>query len=147
MNKHHEKINIYLQILEKLDDQNLSRLTELLTHNVIFSDPFNQTNGIPRFIKAISSVLEDTRDHSFQINQKAEFEFGVMITWTLKMTPKHWIFKNQQIQIEGSSSILTDDSGFIIAHYDYWDTASTLYEKIPILGLALSKIRKKLEIK
>jgi hypothetical protein len=52
--------------------------------------------------------------------------------------------KGQTITTIGMTHIRFDESGKVILHQDYWDSAAGLYEHIPILGTMIRKIKSRL---
>ena len=49
--------------------------------------------------------------------------------------------KGRQLDITGASMVMFADDGRVMTHVDYWDAASQLYEKLPIIGWLLKKLR------
>jgi steroid Delta-isomerase len=49
--------------------------------------------------------------------------------------------------IEGLSEIHLDVAGLVTAHLDYWDPAPGLYGRVPMLGLALQALRRKIGVR
>lgn len=139
-------LNNYLNLLENLTSDSISELPCLLSEDVFFSDPFNEVKGRSLFVKAIGSVLEDSSSHIFKISTRSDFSGGTLICWDLSMTANHWALRNKEIKINGASKILLDKHGLIYAHHDYWDAASNFYEKLPIIGFVLERIRQRLVI-
>ena len=70
------------------------------------------------------------------------FSFGSVIPMTNDIIPANcWEFRfhfkrfqvSEEQCIPGGSHLVLNDSGQVILHRDYWDTAD-LYEKLPLLG-------------
>jgi hypothetical protein len=57
-----------------------------------------------------------------------------------------WNFLNGKLKIEGVSEIKFNDEGLVISHIDYWDSASQILIKIPILKYLIRYIMKKFSI-
>ena len=48
------------------------------------------------------------------------------------------------LTLEGATELRFDDEGRIAAHIDHWDAAGQLYAKVPILGLLMARLRRRL---
>ena len=50
-------------------------------------------------------------------------------------------------RIAGCTHFVMDpDTRLVILHRDYWDAAQELYEKFPVLGWVLQRLRKRLSL-
>ena len=47
-------------------------------------------------------------------------------------------------RLDGMSEVRFDNSGRVIEHFDHWDAAGQLYERLPIIGTVLRTIRRRL---
>ena len=77
----------------------------------------------------------------FTVNEIVENESIAYLKW-------HFYFKLSKNEEEqsfvGVSRVEFDRLGKVISHVDYWDAASNVYEKIPLLGSLLRMIKRKL---
>lgn len=54
-------------------------------------------------------------------------------------------FRKGEVQTSlGMTHIRFDKDGRIVFHQDYWDAAANLFEKVPVLGWGIRKIKKRL---
>ncbi|MFW6322186.1 MAG: hypothetical protein ACOC02_01025, partial [Guyparkeria sp.] len=50
----------------------------------------------------------------------------------------------QEVSIEGMSELVLGADGLVVEHVDYWDPAGQLYERVPLLGWLMRRIRHRL---
>ena len=134
----------YANFLEDLKFEDLALLDQHLSNDVQFRDPFNDCVGIDGFRDVLSDMFLHIASPKFRVKECMFCEkkrIGFLL-WTL--TGKSKVVNRKELSIEGVSRVTFDLTGKVNAHFDYWDTATGLYEKLPILGFLLKKIRKKI---
>ena len=127
MNK--KKIKKYLLLFENLEISNINQFDELIDKNIIFIDPFNKVIGNENFKKVFKNSLQKINGPKFKVLQVISKKNIYFVKW--KMNYK--AFGKKQ-EIIGLSEIGLNNSGLIKFHYDYWDSYSQFYTKIPIIG-------------
>ena len=127
MNK--KKIKKYLLLFENLEISNINQFDELIDKNIIFVDPFNKLIGKENFKIVFKNSLQKINGPKFKVLQIISKKNIYFVKW--KMNYK--AFGKKQ-EIIGLSEIGLNDSGLIKFHYDYWDSYSQFYTKIPIIG-------------
>tara|TARA_B100000131_G_scaffold304068_1_gene328727 strand:- start:913 stop:1338 length:426 start_codon:yes stop_codon:yes gene_type:complete len=127
MNK--KKIKKYLLLFENLEISNINQFDELIDKNIIFIDPFNKVIGNENFKKVFKNSLQKINGPKFKVLQIISKKNIYFVKW--KMNYK--AFGKKQ-EIIGLSEIGLNNSGLIKFHYDYWDSYSQFYTKIPIIG-------------
>ncbi len=127
MNK--KKIKKYLLLFENLEISNINQFDELIDKNIIFIDPFNKVIGKENFKKVFKNSLQKINGPKFKVLQVISKKNIYFVKW--KMNYK--AFGKKQ-EIIGLSEIGLNNSGLIKFHYDYWDSYSQFYTKIPIIG-------------
>ena len=126
MNK--KKIKKYLLLFENLEISNINQFDELIDKNIIFVDPFNKLIGKENFKIVFKNSLQKINGPKFKVLQIISKKNIYFVKW--KMNYK--AFGKKQ-EIIGLSEIGLNDSGLIKFHYDYWDSYSQFYTKIPII--------------
>ena len=138
-----KKITKYLSLFENLEVSNLSKFDNLVDKNIVFVDPFNNTIGKENFKNVFKKSLENVNSPKFKVLNLVSKKEIYYVKW--KMTFKAF-GKNQEIV--GLSEIRLNRHGLIKFHYDYWDSFTQFYVKIPIFGkfflLFLSFIKTKI---
>ena len=126
-------IHNYALLFSQLTPDNLSGIADLLSDEIVFSDPFNLTRGRDKFIRIFQHMFDVIENPKFEILDLSFSSRAGYIKWRLTGKVKRW--RRISINITGMSEVINDESGLITAHYDHWDSASQLLVFIPVLGL------------
>lgn len=139
MNKHHATYRTYL---ETLTPQSLGRLEDYVTADVRFTDPFNDVRGADAMRRILSHMFENVGPVSFRVSHMASDGDTCLMRWTFSgnLRRQAWTF-------EGMSTIRFNADGLVSEHADYWDPATALYERLPIIGTMLAWIRRRLAVR
>jgi steroid delta-isomerase len=129
-------IHNYALLFSQLTPDNLSDIAELVSDDVVFSDPFNLTYGRNKFIRIFQHMFDVIENPKFEILDVSFSSRAGYIKWRLTGKVKKW--KQIIIDITGISEVISDEAGQITAHYDHWDSASQLLVAIPALGLPIA---------
>ena len=119
----------YINLFNNLSSENINEFDELISKDIVFTDPFNSIKGINAFKKIFYHMFENVKDPKFLIFDYSINKQRVFLKW--KMT--FFAFKSLQI-IEGMSELLLNDDGKICSHIDYWDSLNGIFIKIPFIG-------------
>lgn len=129
----------YAQHLSQLNSNNLSAFRHCLADRVEFRDPFNHTFSQDDFIRILEDMYIKLDHVSFNVHgQVQEGNEGVLF-WTFSASSKI----TGSFEIEGNSRVSCDKDGKVMLHHDYWD-ASELMQQLPLLGMVIGKVRKKM---
>ena len=138
----------YVVALESLNPENIDILVTLVAEDVVFFDPFNDTQGKKAFHKIFSDMLLKMKSHDFHVTQTAisapvEGVSIAFLKWELdavisKSLGGSW-------HVKGCSEIHFSPQGLVTAHIDFWDVGRDFYEKIPIFGKLVRFIRGRLK--
>ena len=126
-------IHNYALLFSQLTPDNLSGIADLLSDEIVFSDPFNLTRGRDKFIRIFQHMFDVMENPKFEVLDLSFSSRAGYIKWRLTGKVKRW--RRISINITGMSEVINDESGLITAHYDHWDSASQLLVFIPVLGL------------
>lgn len=136
-----ERLADYAALFQGMTKQRLQDLRRLCRGDIHFRDPFNDLRGIDGYIRALEKMYTEVRDPAFAVHDSVRSGRHGYLRWTFTARSKKgsatWRF-------EGMSEIVFDDDGLIGEHLDHWDAASQLYEKLPLIGMVLRAIRRKL---
>ena len=124
-----KKITKYLSLFENLEVSNLIKFDNLVDKNIVFVDPFNNTIGKENFKNVFKKSLQNVNSPKFKVLNVISQKEVYYIKW--KMTYK--AFGKKQ-EIIGLSEVGLNHKGLIKFHYDYWDSFTQFYVKIPIIG-------------
>ena len=131
----------YVAFLEALTPERLPELAGHLAPEARFKDPFNDVTGREAVLRVFAKMFEDVTDIDFAARDLACGEAACFFAWTLRCRPRR---SGRMLTLEGATELRFDDEGQIAAHIDHWDAAGQLYAKVPILGLLMARLRRRL---
>ncbi len=128
----------YIRFYETLSRERLDELRRLATPTVRFKDPFNDLRGIEALIGATAAMFRFGTPR-FEILDAALSERAGYLLWRYTVdtaSPRPWT-------IDGMTELRFDAAGLIAEHIDHWDAAGQLYEKLPLIGGLLRRIKRR----
>ena len=129
----------YRQYLETLTPETLTALSGYVTEDVRFRDPFNDVHGVDAMTAVLRHMFDNVDGIRFRVTRISHEDDGCLMTWHFEgnLRGKPWVF-------DGSSAIRFAADGRVCEHIDYWDATSAFYERLPIIGWLLSRLRRRL---
>lgn len=141
-----DKLAKYLTNLETLTKDSIPSVLEMIDDNFAFSDPFNNIKGKSEYDKVLQAALEDSLEIEFKITKIIREERIAFVSWDYNFIPANKVLGSKRIFVQGMSEIRIAESGLIAYHKDFWDVASTIYERIPVLGGILAGLRRRISV-
>ncbi|CAG0952592.1 steroid Delta-isomerase [Burkholderiales bacterium] len=132
-------LDALIAFFENLGRNDLERFADFYAEDAYFKDPFNELRGVAAITQVFAHMFETVEAPRFRITERFPSEGGAMLLWTF-----HFLMRGRQQTITGASHLRFDASGKINFHYDYWDAAEELYEKLPLLGALLRALKRRL---
>lgn len=133
----------YALFFENLNkDMTKDDYEKFFSKDVYFEDPFQKTYDINSLQNIFNHMYETLHEPRFQVK-----EFAVNKNYAYLQ----WIFlykrdKNSSLEtFTGVSRIEFNDEGKVKSHIDYWDSATNIYEKIPLLKNILIFIKNRIK--
>jgi len=107
-----------------------------------FKDPFNEVKGVAAIEKIVRHMFEQVQTPHFVIHDTALQEDGAFLTWDFRFRRNgpHGDIES----IRGASHVRFDSVGRVTYHRDYWDAAEELYAKLPVLGVLMRFLQRRL---
>lgn len=139
--KYQKPLEEYIQFYETMTPRTLSLLDHIAARDVFFKNPFHAVRGINSMRDVLSNLFDQIENPVFKVTDHGWGKDGqtVYLRWSCSYGPvDHRRF------ILGVSDVMFDMEGRVVSHTDYWDAAEQFYEKMPVLGLVLKNIRKKI---
>ena len=131
----------YVTAFERLTPERLETLRDVITEDVRFADPFNDVVGADAFVAIFRHMYETVESVRFTVTDRAIGDHAAYLRWTMVARSKS---SGLLFEIMGMSEIRIAEDGRVSAHIDYWDAAGQLYEKLPVLGWVLRRLRRRL---
>lgn len=138
-----EPIEQFVGFFEGLSQDDLEHIGDIYTEDVHFVDPFSDFRGLAPLTGIFEAMFTKMRDYDLVVH-----EYGMIgpdsgfVRWTMsgfvkQLGKERWV-------VEGGSVIRFAEDGRVREHIDYWDAASQMYERLPVIGWVLKKIRHRL---
>jgi hypothetical protein len=128
----------YRDVLQSLQGNRLTTLDEVLAPGVHFQDPLHPVTGADAMKQVFAALFETADDIVYVIDDAACSAGAAYFRWTLsaRLSDKPWV-------VTGVTRIAFDESGRVTDHVEYWDAASQLFERFPIIGSLLRYVRRR----
>lgn len=130
----------YIRFFSELTPDSLERLDQVFAAEARFKDPFNDVRGTAAIRRVFEHMYATTRDSRFEVTAHAQQGERLFLRWDYHFTTP----KGQAWNIPGTSVVVFNRDGLATEHVDYWDPAEHIYQKVPLLGWLMRKIRSKL---
>lgn len=121
---------------ETLTPDSLSRLPDYYCENAYFKDPFNQTCSREDIHLIFSKMFEKLDSPRFIVDEIVSDGSKAFLTWHFEFG-----WRGSRMIIQGGSHLRFSTDDRVEYHRDYWDVAEEIYEKLPVLGWVLRRIR------
>jgi ketosteroid isomerase-like protein len=118
----------YCRFFETLEATSLKQIDDLFAADALFSDPFNRVRGPAAIRRIFEHLLRHWPKARFQVLEACGEEQQAYLRWTFRPDP------SRPLSIEGVSRVRFNADGRVVSHRDYWDSASELYARLPVLG-------------
>lgn len=121
---------------ETLGVESLSGLPDYYCEDCYFKDPFNETRSRTDIHGIFSEMFEKLESPRFVFDDIISDGLKAFVTWRFEFG-----WRGRRMTIQGGSHLRFSVDGRVEYHRDYWDVAEELYEKLPVLGWILRRIR------
>jgi ketosteroid isomerase-like protein len=137
MNRNH--VQCYIDAFEHLTPSTLQALEDCFAERAHFVDPFNDVRGRSSIRRVFEHMFASCEDPRFEVEECLGDDSLVYLRW-------HFSFGKaaSRRRIQGVSRVQFTSDGLVSEHLDYWDSASQLYEEIPVLGNLFRVLRHRL---
>lgn len=125
----------------RLDRGNLDELLALYDEQATFKDPFNEVRGRAVIGHIFRQMFDDLREPRFVVDTSACQGDDGYLTWTLHFLREA---RSEPMQIRGATHLRYSAAGLVAMHRDYWDAAEELYAKLPVLGVLMRALQRRL---
>lgn len=139
----------FIQLYQTLNAEVLSRansldlLARVYDEKIEFIDPFHRIQGIKTLHQYFVDLYENVTHIDFVFAEPVCQDAAVFIPW--EMTYQHPKLKSSQpISVAGGTHLIISNDR-IIHHQDYMDAGAMLYEHVPVLGWAISKLKERMQ--
>ncbi len=133
----------YASFFENINSNTpLTEYEKVFDTNAKFKDPFHEVVGLDKIFTIFADMYVKLDNPKFIVTEIVEQNHIVYIRWDFQFS-----FKNSTTKetFEGVSRVEFNEKDKVISHIDYWDSASNVYEKIPIVSSFIKFIKQKIK--
>ena len=132
-----------ISFYENMSPETVANIKDVYASAACFKDPFNDFCGIDKIEAIFRHMYQQVREPRFMVREWSGTDRDGFIVWDMHFRSRMMRGGNAQT-IHGVSHIRFDVSGKVTYHRDYWDTGEELYEKLPVIGWLIRRLRKAL---
>lgn len=131
-----------VQLYQELAPDRLSELEACYAPDAYFKDPFNEVRGVPAIRGIFEHMFTALQAPRFVITQQIVQDHRAFLEWEFRFRLRRWKPEVEQC-IKGASFLSFDEQGRVSHHRDYWDAAEEFYAKLPLLGVLMRWLQRK----
>ena len=125
---------------ESLTPERVAEIGEYYAADAYFKDPFNEVRRVEEIRAIFGRMFEQLEAPHFRVTGRIfEGDQGFLI-WDMEFRLRG---QQQVRRIHGVSHLRFDAGGKVTYHRDYWDTAGELYERLPVLGMFMRWLKRR----
>jgi len=128
-----------VQFFEAMAPADLDRLGDIYAAQARFKDPFNDVVGLAAIRRVYAHMFDALTQPRFSVHQAIGAAADCALLWDMD-----FVLRGKPMRIRGATHLHFDASGRITLHRDYWDAAEELYAKLPVLGVLMRALQRKL---
>lgn len=133
-----QAVAAYIRFFQELRPDSIARLDRLAVPDVHFKDPFNDVRSRDRMKHIFARMFDKLDQPRFIVRDHAISDQTAYLRWGFVFRTKGTA---RPTTIEGMSEVRFDLAGHVTSHIDHWDAAEQFYERLPVLGWVLRKIK------
>lgn len=129
-----------ISTFNNFNGKNLNALNSFYAPDVYFQDPVTTRNGLEDLKKYYAHAYKNVKSIRFDfapISRDGEQYFA---PWVMTLAAKG-LNRGEEFTVKGLSHIRFNDKGLVSYHRDYLDLGELIYERLPIQGFIISKIK------
>ncbi len=130
-----------VRFFESLSPASLSGIDRCYADEVRFKDPFNDVRGMLAIRAIFEHMFTTLVEPRFDVLEAVTEGNQAFLTWDLSFQLRRG---SARLRIHGATHLRFAADGRVVLHRDYWDAAEELYAKMPVLGLLMRRLQKKL---
>lgn len=129
-------------IYQQLSKANLHTLEDVYHPDVVFEDSAHRIEGWQALKHYFETLYTNVHTCQFDIKEYQQVDDTGFLTWL--MTLEHPKLRNgTPVHVRGVSHLKMQE-GKVIYHRDYFDLGEMLYEHLPVLGMVIKGIKRRL---
>ncbi|MDI1302924.1 MAG: nuclear transport factor 2 family protein [bacterium] len=134
------RLDTLLDWYQTLGPETVDRINDFYTEDAFFKDPFNEFRSREGIRQTYNHMFETLDNPRFFIKSTVMEGRQAFAVWSMEFG-----FRGKTMSIHGCSHFDFAEDGRVQSHRDYWDAAEEFYEKLPVLGWLLKRIKQKVK--
>jgi hypothetical protein len=130
-------VAMYSQLGQVTEQQ----LAEVYDEHLVFRDPVHQLRGIPALCKYLNASSKDLNSCRFEFLDITSSADSSWMRWNMHYSHPR-LKRGAELVLEGTSLLQHREK--IVLQQDYYDMGAMLYEHLPLLGGAISVLKKRM---
>lgn len=131
----------FCRAFEKLDKGCTKSLKNLYTEDVEFTDPLHHIEGRDPLMRYYEDMLANVQTCRFEVTQRLREGDEAFIAWTLHLAHPR-LARGHLLRISGCSQLTFRDDR-VCRHRDHFDAGAMLYEHVPLLGMMIRWLKRR----
>ena len=133
-----ERFKDFLSVIS--EQQVKTKLRQTYAPDAYFNDTLKEINDIDTLEKYLLKTAENVDSCTVEFLDTASSGGEYYFRWLMKIRFKKFHKGEEQPSI-GITHIRFNKEGKVVFHQDYWDAAGNFFEKIPVLGWMIGKVK------
>lgn len=138
-------VDAYVKAFVELTPENVEDLYNLVSDEVLFTDPFNQITSKTGFKRVFDHMFETCVSPKFIVSDVAHSDGTSYLRWRMTGKLKSW--PHTKLNFEGMTEVHVNSEPKISKHIDHWDSASQLLQHLPVIGSIVRPILRMFRLK
>lgn len=124
---------------QRLTPATIPDLVALAAADIRFRDPFHDLRGRDALERMLRHVFATLAEPRFVVTDHALGAAACYLRWTFT-----WRRAGATQSIDGVSEIAVAPDGRIAAHLDHWDSGMQVYARLPLVGMAVRAVARRI---
>lgn len=133
----------FCETFNKLDKSCTKKLYSIYANDIVFIDPLHRVEGIEALERDFEALYANVIDCHFDFHHGTRDGDRGYVAWTMILRHRR-LCGGRQFEVEGCSTLrfASSDGGKVIHHQDHFDAGALLYERLPLLGALIRRIKR-----
>ena len=126
-----DSVRAYGVFYQTVTPDSIRQLGALCASDIVFCDPFNEIRGLSGFSRVFEHMFEVLDSPRFDILDTAISGRTAYFKWRFTALTKRG---RMNLDLVGMTEAVFRADGLVSTHIDYWDSASQLHARLPLIG-------------
>ncbi len=133
----------FCRVYQELSSNNLEALDLIYHPDIHFIDPAHEITGLTMLKSYFHSLYQNVSSIGFDFTSRIRQDDDIALEWVMSIS--HFRLNRGRIfKVNGMSRLHVTNSGLVDLHRDYFDLGAMLYERLPVLGMVVINLKRRL---